>query len=383
MRAMRTRLSIALLALLPAPLLVLAACGDSAPAPPPAPAELSQAALAAVSADPGVAREKLARKVDALFASPDAAETRAVIVMHDGTIAAERYADGYGEETRFVSWSMAKTVTAVMIGMLVADGRLKLDETPPIPAWQRPGEPRAAITLRQLLQMRSGLRHTETGDPAYDADTVRMLFLQGRDDMARWAEAAPLEATPGSKYEYSSATTVILADIAARALSRSSDPDARRAAVDEFLKSRLFTPLGMYSMVPEYDAAGTLIGGSLIHGTARDWARFGEFLRNEGAVKGIQLVPKSWIGFMTTPSPRSADYGAQTWLNRPSGTEQDALFADRGPADLFAAIGHLGQYVLVSPSRKLTVVRLGKTDDPLRAPLVDRLADIVALYPAD
>jgi CubicO group peptidase (beta-lactamase class C family) len=381
MRAMRPHLPTALLALLPAPLLALAACGEE-PAQQPQ-AETPQAALAAVSQDPGVSRAELARRVDALFTSPDAAETRAVIVMHDGKIAAERYADGYSEETRFVSWSMAKTVTAVMIGMLVADGKLKLDETPPIPAWQRPGDPRGAITLRQLLQMRSGLRHTESGDPAYDADTVRMLFLAGRDDMASWAEAPPLEAQPGTMYEYSSATTVILADIAARVLSRSSDPDARRTAVDEFLKARLFTPLGMYSMVPEYDAAGTLIGGSLIHGTARDWARFGEFLRNEGAVKGVQLVPRSWVEFMIRPSPRSADYGGQTWLNRPSGTEQDALFADRGPADLFAAIGHLGQYILVSPGRKLTVVRLGKTDDPLRGPLVDRLADVVALYPSE
>jgi CubicO group peptidase (beta-lactamase class C family) len=240
---------------------------------------------------------------------------------------------------------------------------------------------RLSIALLALLPAPL-LALTACGDPAYDADTVRMLFLQGRDDMARWAEAPPLEAKPGTKYEYSSATTVILADIAARVLSRSSDPEARRTAVDEFLNSRLFTPLGMYSMIPEYDAAGTLIGGSLIHGSARDWARFGEFLRHDGAVKGVQLVPRSWIEFMTTPSPASADYGAQTWLNRPSGTEQDALFADRGPSDLFAAIGHLGQYILVSPSRKLTVVRLGKTDDPLRKPLVDRLADIVALYPA-
>jgi CubicO group peptidase (beta-lactamase class C family) len=379
---MRPRLPIASLALLPA-LLALGAC-DAAPAPPvPPKQELSQAALQAVAADPGIPREKLARAIDALFTQPDLGETRAVIVMHDGRIVAERYERPYGEETRFVGWSMSKTITGVLIGMLVADGKLRLDQPPPIPKWQRPGDPRGAITLRLLLQMRSGLRHSETSDPAYANDTVRMLFLQGRDDMARYAEAQPLEYDPGSTFEYSTSTSVILDDIAARVLTDDShDPETRRKAVDDFLKARLFTPLGMYSMVPEFDSSGTLIGGSLIHGTARDWARFGEFLLDGGAVKGVQLVPKGWIAFMESPSPRSPDYGAQIWLNRPSGTDRNELFASRGPADLVAAIGHLGQYVLVSPRRRLVVVRLGKTDDDVRRPLIDALGDLVALYPS-
>lgn len=370
------------LALLPVPLL-LAGCSGT-PAKPTQPPQLSRAALSAVLANPGAPRDKLARRIDALFTRSDVGETRAVIVMHDGKIVAERYTKPYSEETRFIGWSMSKTITGVLIGMLVADGKLKLDETPPIPNWQRPGDPRGDITLRQLLQMRSGLRHVETGDPAYDSDTVRMLFLQGRDDMAKYAEAQPLEARPGTEFKYSTSTSVILDDIAARVLSGDSrDPETRRKAVDDYLKARLFAPLGMYSMVPEYDASGTLIGGSLIHGTARDWARFGEFLRHDGAVKGIQLVPKSWIAFMESPSPHAPDYGAQIWLNRPSGTDRNELFADRGPADLVAMIGHLGQYVLVSPSRHLVVVRLGKTDDDTRRPLIDALGDIVALYPSD
>ncbi len=378
---MRPRLSIALLGLLPALLLTLAACGGSTSAPD-APEPLPQPALDAVVADPGAPREALARRIDTLFTGEGMGETRAVIVMHDGKIVAERYADGYGEETRFIGWSMTKSITGVMIGMLVADGKLRLDETPPIPNWQRPGDPRGAITLRQLLQMRSGLRHSETTDPAYDADTVKMLFLEGRDDMAAYAEAQPPEAAPGRKFEYSTATSVILADIAARVLTDSSAPDARRKAVDDFLKARLFVPLGIYSAVPEFDPAGTLIGGSMIHATARDWAKFGEFLRHDGAVKGVQLVPKGWIGFMTSPSPRAPDYGAQIWLNRPSGSDRNVLFAAQGPPDLFAMVGHLGQYVLVSPSQKLVVVRLGKTDDPIRDPLVAALGKIVALYPA-
>lgn len=362
------------LALLPA----VAACSrgtNEADGPPP----VSEEALKAVVKEPGTSREKLARAVDALFA-PEMGETRAVIVMKNGRIVAERYAEGYHENTRFVSWSMAKSVTGVMIGMLVSDGRLRLDETAPVPAWQRPGDPRGEITLRQLLQMRSGLRHSEAIDPVYESDEVRMLFLDGRDDMARYAEDQPLEAEPGRKFEYSSATSVILADLAARVLSPAPNPENRRQAVADYLRTRLFEPAGMKSMLPEFDASGTLIGGSLIHGTARDWAKFGEFLRNKGSVKGAQIIPRQWIEFMVTPSPREAQYGAQIWLNRTPTNGDSSLFPERGPKDLFACIGHLGQYVMVSPSRGLTVVRLGKTQDDKLAPLVDGLADVVALY---
>ncbi len=364
---------IVMLALLPP----LAACSQAEPPPEP----LSKAAEDAVAENAGAPREQVAREVDDLFSKGDLGETRAVVVMHGGAIAAERYAPGYDAETRFVSWSMAKTVTAVMIGMLVADGRLRLDETPPVPHWQRPGDPRGEITLRQLLQMRAGLDHTEAGDPPYESSEVRMLFLDGRDDMAAWAEAQPLEAEPGSKFEYSSNTTVILADIAARVLSASDDPDLRRRAVDDYLRARVFAPLAMDSMVAEYDASGTLIGGSLMHGTARDWARFGEFLRNKGSYRGSQLVPRRWVEFMTSPSPRSAHYGGQTWLNRPTGEREHPLFPDRAPQTLFAAIGHMGQYVLVSPAQGITVVRLGHSDAPQRQVLVQELADLVALYP--
>jgi CubicO group peptidase (beta-lactamase class C family) len=329
---------------------------------------------------PGVPRAALARAVDTLFSGADMGETRAVLVLHKGRIVAERYAPGYHENTRFVSWSMAKTITGVLIGMLVADGRLKLDDSAPVPAWQRAGDPRGEITLRQLLQMRSGLNHTEEGNPIYESDEVRMLFLDGRDDMAAYAESQPLEAEPGRKFEYSTATTVILCDIAARALTQSQDPAERRRVVSEYLRTRLFEPLGAKSVLPEFDAHGTLIGSSLIHATARDWARLGEFLRDGGAVKGAQLVPKGWIEFMTAPSPRNEGYGAQTWLNRPQPSDGKQRFPG-APQSMFSMNGHLGQYVVVSPSQNLTVVRLGKTDDSNHEPLRAGIARIVRLFP--
>ena len=372
MPARRLSLILPLLAL-PA---LIACSGQSAP-PPPTP--LSAAALKAVIEQPGVSRERLARRVDALFSEEPTAETRAVIVLHNGQIVAERYAPAYHENTRFISWSMAKSVTGVMIGMLVADGRLRLDEGVPIPAWQRSGDPRGEITLRQLLQMQSGLKHDEETSPPYEADTVRMLFLDGRDNMAAYAEAQPLEAEPGAKWEYSSATTVILADLAARALTASTDPAQRAHAVGDYLRTRLFEPLGMTSMVPEYDLAGTLIGGSLIHGTARDWSRFGEFLRHQGAVKGAQLVPVAWLDFMTTSSPHNPGYGGQLWLNRaPPG--EAVMWTGLG-GGVFSMNGHLGQFVVVSRLNGVTVVRLGKTNEGQHEPVRRAIARIIQLFP--
>lgn len=362
--------------------LLLAGCSGGSGGPgDPAVQPVAPAALAAIVPAPGVPREPLARALDALFNDPEAGETRAVLVLSGGRIVAERYGTGFGPETKLIGWSMSKSITAVLIGLLVSDGRLRLDQSVPIPAWQRSGDARGEITLRQLLQMRSGLRHTEGGSPLWRSDEVRMLFLDGRDDMAAYAEAQPLEAEPGRRFEYSSATTVILADLAARALTESADPARRRQAVAEYLRARLLEPAGLRSMVPEYDAAGTMIGSSMIYGTARDWGRFGEFLRNGGAVRGAQILPHGWIEFMTRPSPRNPGYGAQLWLNRPQSDGSVVLLPGRAPADLFACVGHRGQYVLVSPRQKLTVVRLGQSDTDQRRRVLDHLGDIVAQFP--
>jgi len=375
----RLKASIAAAALVPA----LLSCGEPVAEPLP---PLSQVALDAVSDDAGAAKDQLARQVDELFTKEGLGETRAVLLLADGKIAAERYSEGYDSETRFISWSMAKTVTAVLIGMLVADGLLSEETPAPIPMWQRSGDPRADITLEHLLQMRSGLRHTEAGDPPYESSEVRMLFLDGRDDMAKWAKEQPLEEEPGARFEYSSNTTVILADIAANVLTGSDDPDTRRLAVAEYLEERLFGPLGMTSMVPEYDASGTLIGGSLMHASARDYAKFGEFLRSGGqAPDGAQLVPSGWVEKMLAPSPVSAHYGYQIWLNRPESDlkRPHPLFPERAPQNLFSLIGHMGQYVLVSPDQKLTLVRLGHSNSEERPPMLQEAADVLALYPSE
>ena len=331
---------------------------------------------------PGADMAALKSDVDALFEDPAYSETRAFLVMRDGEVVLERYAPGYDRDTRFIGWSMSKSVTSVLAGLMVADGRLALDEPVPVAAWRQSGDPRGAITLRQLLQMSSGLRHTEAGDPPYESDEVRMLFLDGRDDMAAYAESQPLEAKPGERFQYSTNSSVILSDIMTRQLTRSADPARRRTAMAEYVKGRLLVPLGLDSMKPEFDAAGTLIGGSFIHANARDWASFGEFLRNRGAVDGNQILPRRWVRFMLTPSANDSAYGGHIWLNRhrPAG-RNPVLFPDAGPDDIFACLGHLGQFVIVSPDQRLVVVRLGKTQDDVLAPVTAQLGRIVSRFP--
>lgn len=335
-----------------------------------------------VSDVPGLSAATLNAEIDTLFNADEMAETRALVIMRGGEIVAERYAPGYDRNTRFISWSMAKSVTAVLVGLMVTDGRLALDAPAPVPDWQRPGDPRGAITLRHLLHMASGLQHTEAGDPPYESDEVRMLFLDGRDDMVRYAASQPLEAEPGSKFEYSTNTTVILSDIITRQLTTSKDPEVRRRAMLDYMRGRLFEPLGMTSMVPEFDASGTMIGGSIIQANARDWARFGEFLRNKGSIAGNQFLTRGWVDFMLTSSPNDPAYGGHIWLNkpRPAGLRK-ILYPDLLPSDVFAAQGHLGQFVIVSPSQRLTIVRLGKTQDDVLDPVKEQLGRIAALFP--
>jgi CubicO group peptidase (beta-lactamase class C family) len=355
------------------------AVGQDAIGQDKAPASLTAAGLPAPAAfAPSTLSPAVQAKADALFDDFDAlGETRALYVLRDGEPVYERYGAGFGPDSKLMSWSMAKSITAVLTGFLVADGRLALDGPVPVPGWQRSGDPRGAITLRNLLHMSSGLEHVEEGEPDWSVDTFTMLFGDGARDMAGFAEAKPAVARPNEIFNYSSATSVILADILTDTLTPSRNPQARRAAMLELISGRLTEPLGMTSLTPEFDAKGTMIGGSIMHATARDYAKFGEFLRKHGVVKGQRLLPESWMQFMLSSAPTDPGYGGHIWLNRPRPAGSgEALWPDRGPNDLFACIGHQGQYIIISPSQRLTIVRLGITKDDQFPALRERLADL-------
>jgi CubicO group peptidase (beta-lactamase class C family) len=323
--------------------------------------------------------DALRAAIDPLFA-PGVGETRALLVLHDGKILAERYGAGFGPESRQLSWSLAKTVTGLLVGIMVGDGRLTLDDPAPVAAWRQAGDPRGGITLRHLLQMRSGLQHVEDEGPRERTDTLRLLVGPGAADQYGYAVAKPLAYPPGSRFNYSSADSAILCGLMTDLLTASRDPQVRRDAMAQFVQARLAGPLGLTSLFGEYDARGTLLGGGMVHMSARDFAKVGELLRQGGRIGERRILPARWVKTMTAPSPANPAYGAQLWLNRP-GPVSD-LLPGEAPADLFGAVGYRGQFVIVAPSQKLTIVRLGVTGADEMEALRHALARLVQAVPA-
>lgn len=279
--------------------------------------------------------------------------TRAVVVLQGGRIAAERYAAGIGPDTPLAGWSMSKGVLNALAGVLVREGRLALNAPVPIPEWQQPGDPRAAITLDHLLRMSSGLRFDEDQDSPR-SDVMRMLF--GSGDIAGFVTSRHIAFAPGSRWEYSSAGSNVVS-VAIRHVLRD------RATYLTFPKRALFGPLGMSSAVMETDAAGTFIGSSYMYATARDWARFGMLYLRDGVWNGVRILPPGWVDYTRMPAPADGTkrYGAHFWLEIPP---EYAGVNPRLPVPGLHAAGHEGQFVTIVPSRDLVIVRLGRTRYP-------------------
>ncbi|MGL4314260.1 MAG: serine hydrolase domain-containing protein [Sphingomonas sp.] len=311
------------------------------------------------------------------FFAVDQGDTRAVLILDDGQVVAKRYQAGYSDDNRFISWSMAKTVTGFLVGALVADGKLKLDAPAPVAEWHaKPGDPRAAITLRQLMNMSSGLRHVEVGDPIENSDTNQVLFVGGTNDMAAREIAMPLEVKPGSLWKYSSLTSLLLAEIITRQLTPSHDPRVRAEAYRRFAEERLFRPAGITSAVLDFDGAGTQIGGSIIYMSLPDWGRFGMVLLDGKSPDGkTQIVSPDWLAFMKTPAPTYPGYGGQLWVNNP--VRGKGQMYPGASASVASAEGHLGQHIVTSHDnghgRGMVIVRLGNTREDIETQVNGRV----------
>ncbi len=290
----------------------------------------------------------LAPILEAAFTEPGprVRRTRAVVVVQDGAIVGERYAPGITAATPLNGWSMTKSVMGALIGTLVRQGKLSLAGKRLLPEWSGADDPRGAITLEDLLRMRSGLRFSEVYSDT-QSDVTRMLY--DSQDSAGYAASRPLEHPPGTHWQYSSGTTNILSLIARRTVGEVDYPAWPRQA--------LFDPLGMTSAIFEPDAAGTFVGSSYLFATARDWARFGLLYANGGK----DLLPDGWVRFGVTPTPQSPNdkYGAHWWLKLP----KELGDGSKIPPDAFHALGHEGQCLTIIPSRRLVVVRLGLSID--------------------
>ncbi|CAN7651867.1 serine hydrolase [Mesorhizobium amorphae] len=275
---------------------------------------------------------------------------RAVVVVKNGHIVAERYGDGFSPKTPLLGWSMTKTVNAVIVGTLVKEGKMAVTNQGLFGPWKADG--RAAISLADMMAMSSGLEFNE--DYGDVADVTRMLYLE--PDMAGFAESKPLTGEVGKVFSYSSGTAVMLSRLWQDAIG-----DKDKALT--WPRKALFEPLGMHSAVLEIDEEGTFVGSSYLYATAHDWARFGQFLLQGGVWNGNEILPAGFVDWMREPASASKVYGkGQVWIEAPGDEESPGAGVAAGlPQDTYWMEGHDGQTVAIIPSEQLVVVRLGLT----------------------
>lgn len=295
---------------------------------------------------------KLKAALDAAFVETDRPphrQVKAAVIVHDGKVIAERYAPGYGIATPILGFSMTKSVTNALVGILVQQGKLKVDAPAPVKAWQGANDPRRAVTLEQLMRMDSGLELDETGS---GFDPSNLMFYD-EPDMAAYAQRARMVAPPATRWAYSSASTHLVSRIVRDAVGGDAI-SAQRFAFNE-----LFDRLGMRHVTFESDVTGTPIGGHYLLASARDWARFGSLYLNDGAVDGHRLLPAGWAAWSSSPT-LGTQYGAGWWTNR--GDDEAARHRRRLgiPADALFAFGNLGQRIAVIPSQQLVIVRMAR-----------------------
>ncbi|MEL7586712.1 MAG: serine hydrolase [Prolixibacteraceae bacterium] len=266
--------------------------------------------------------------------------TFALMVIYKGVPVAEVYRDDFDRHTRFLSWSMAKSITSALVGLRAGEGKINIHQPLDLPEWK--ADDRRKITLNNLLQMNSGLSWNE--DYGNLSDVTIMLHKQG--DMGNYAAQKAMEHPAGTIWSYSSGTTNLVSLMLRRSFN--ADADYLR-----YPRQALFNRIGMKSAVFEPDASGTFIGSSYLYATMRDYARFALLYLNDGKWLGEQVLPAGWVAYTRSPAPGSEGrYGASSWLNL-SGDQPDA------PRDTYMCKGHDGQFIFIIPSKQLIVIRTG------------------------
>ncbi|MGE5519667.1 MAG: serine hydrolase domain-containing protein [Candidatus Dadabacteria bacterium] len=277
------------------------------------------------------------------------ANTRAVLVVQNGKIIAERYAPGYNKDSRFLGWSMAKSITGTLIGILVKEGKLSLNAPAPLDQWKNPKDKRHSISIENLLQQTSGLNFVENYN-SY-SDVTNMLFDRG--DMAAFAAALPLKQKPGTYFYYSSGNSNILSYIIRKTVGEKD--------YHAFPYNTLFHKIGMNHALLEPDASGTFVGSSYVYASARDYARFGLLLLNDGVWNSERILPEGWVKKSTSAPGASIlkDYGYQIWLNGFDKNNTGARQFPEAPPEMFFADGFGGQRIYIIPSLHMVIVRMG------------------------
>jgi CubicO group peptidase (beta-lactamase class C family) len=323
---------------------------------------------------------ELNKAIDVLFSKRGRAnvpDTRALLIVQSGKIVFERYADGFGKDTRFHSWSMAKSYTQALIGILMKQNHFTLDTPAPVPEWQGDNDPRKAITYRQLLNMTSGVDNSDAGGAVTEA-----IFGEGIHNVVHYSALYPLIREPGTYWEYSTATSTILAGLVGNATGQTAEKRK------QFIDQHLLNPLGASETRFTFDKAGHFLGGSHVYATARDYARFGLLYLRDGVWGGNRILPQGWVDFARSavPTENGGNYGGHFWLNHePKAKQLKGL--PGGPMSVFFAGGNNGQYIFVVPTHDIVMVRLGEIhadDDNFIKQwkiLNQQLANVLAVFP--
>lgn len=330
----------------------------------------------------GLDRPTFDAQVDRLFEKAGRGgfkDTRALLVVHRGRLVFERYAEGFDRDSRFQSWSMAKSVTNAFVGILVRAGRISLDERAPVAQWQGEGDPRRDIRVRHLLEMRSGLDNSDgfEEESLERSFGVRLLFGEGARAPASYAANVPLIHPIGTHWAYSTGSSILLAAIAGEIVGGGA------RGTRDFLRDALFARLGMLSAQPEFAPTGEFLGGAFVHATARDWARFGYLYLRDGVWDGARILPEGWVDYSRTPNPAENNgvYGAHFWVNgEPKGRFQWRVLPG-GPPTSFAAEGANFQMVVIAPTRDVVAVRLGETQATPFPEIKEPLGPLVSAFP--
>lgn len=320
----------------------------------------------------------LRRALDRAFLEPDQPpfrQTKAVVVARSGRIIAERYAPGYGKDTPIPGFSAAKSVISALIGILVRDGKLAVDQPAPIAAWKDPDDPRHAITIDHLLRHTSGLAMGSSLNASLMSafDPVnRMKYVER--DMAGFAMQANLESAPGVAWNYHDGNTILLSRVIRDAVG------GHAADVMAFARRELFAPLGMRNVTLEFDATGTPEGSSQMLAPARDWTRFGLLYLNDGVIGGRRILPEGWVRTSSALTPQAwVGMGAGFWTNLGDSKGARYRIGHGMPADAFYASGVMGQYVIIVPSERLVIARFGISGNQFDIVGVSRLVtDVIA-----
>lgn len=291
--------------------------------------------------------------------------TRALLIVQNGKIVAQSYASGFDENSVFLGWSMAKSLTAILIGNLILNNHLDIEQQNLFEQWQ--SDSRKQIRLKHLLTMTSGLGFNETYQPG--TDSTEMLFES--ETVSLLPLLSQPEHLPGAHFSYSSGTSNLLAEIIHQHF------DNNVAHTHQFLQKRILAPMGIYSGVFETDASGRLIGSSYFHANAKDWAKLALLLLNKGAINGHQLLSEEFVAKATqlNNSENMQNYGFQLWLN---GSELDKHWASL-PADAYAMRGNRSQIVMMLPSQNAAIVRLGWTTGSY--PINQRFSEMLVMLP--